>query len=262
MKFDFQLCNEWEKSKHPRDAIAEPKFDGMMCLVEDGTLFNRRKRATFQFPEVYAAERMVLVGEVVVLKDGLSQFHLLQRRNVDNPKEIRLRSIMYPATLMVFDLLELDGQDLTGQPLSTRRGMLEELDRRKALGENVQTAGYWGCPLDKVEGYLDMMRHHEAEGIIVKDLRATYKPTRNDGWLKLKAWEQADYDILSHEFTEAGGFVVWIANKGYKQKVAVNRTDLQDSIAKGRTKRLTIRYLDEEESGALRQPHVRGVPWK
>jgi hypothetical protein len=96
----------------------------------------------------------------------------------------------------------------------------------------------------------------------VKDLRATYKPTRNDGWLKLKAWEQADYDILSHEFTEAGGFVVWIANKGYKQKVAVNRTDLQDSIAKGRTKRLTIRYLDEEESGALRQPHVRGVPWK
>jgi len=41
----------------------------------------------------------------------------------------------------------------------------------------------------------------------------------------------------------------------------VNKAALADTIAQGCVRRLLIRYLQEEPSGALRQPHVYGVPW-
>ena len=187
---------------------------------------------------------------------------MMQKRNVDNPKEIRLRSMLYPATYVVFDVLEFNGQDYTSDPLSQRRELLENLEKSGIIKDHTFVAPFWGCPPEKVEEYLDLMRAQDAEGIIVKDLAAPYRESRGPAWMKYKAWKEAEYDILSHEITENGGFVVWIENKGYRQKVVVNKATLADGIAQGRVRRLLIRYLQEEPSGALRQPHVYGVPWK
>ncbi len=261
-KYGFQLCADYDKGKHPTNAIAEVKFDGMMVLAEHGRLYNRKTRdVTFQFPEVHVADGIVIVGELVIMRDGLSQFHLLQKRNVDNPSEIRLRSMLYPATLVAFDLLEINGQDLTDQRLEDRRKALEGFEHTKALNGSVHVAGYWGCPPDKVDCYLDFMRQQSAEGIVVKDLDARYRPVRNAAWMKLKCWKEEDYDILRHEITDNGGFVIWISNRGYEQKVVVNGRELMSKIAAGQVNRVTVGFLDVEASGALRQPHVRGVPW-
>jgi ATP-dependent DNA ligase len=35
--------------------------------------------------------------------------------------------VQHPAPLVVFDLLQLDGQDVRGWPLYERRGLLEQL---------------------------------------------------------------------------------------------------------------------------------------
>ena len=258
----FQLCNEWAESKHPKNAIAEVKYDGMMVLVEQGRLYNRNLRdETFRFPEIQVHKDLVIVGEIVILVNGISQFHLLARRMVDNPKEIRLRSRLYPATLIAFDVLEVNGQNFADDPLSKRRQVLEGLEHTKGLNGACLVSGYWGCPAADVPGLLQLMRDQMAEGIIVKDLDAPYKPSRGDAWLKLKAWAEKDFDILSHEITENGGFVVWVENKGYRQRVVVNNPSLAQDIATSHTKKLTIRYLQEEPTGALRQAHVHGVPW-
>ena len=265
-KYGFKRCADYDPKRHPAEAIAEVKYDGMMVLVEHGRLWNRPREGkasrdvTFQFPEVQVHPSVVLVGEVSILKDGISQFHLLQKRFVDNPKEVRLRSIVYPATLVAFDVLEVNGQDLAGEPLKQRRKTLEHLENTGVL-KGVHVAGYWGCPPDKVEDYLSLVRASKGEGIIVKDLDAPYRPTRNPAWMKLKAWKEGDYDIEGCEVTENGGFVVYITNAGYRQKVVVNNAKLAGEIQRGEVRRLTIRYLDEEVSGALRQPHVHGVPW-
>ncbi len=262
-KYGFKLCADYDPKKHPANAIAEIKYDGMMVLAEDGRLYNRDKRdVTFQFPEVHVPPNAVLVGEVVILIDGLSQFHMMTKRNVDNPKEIRLRSMLYPATYVVFDVLEFNGQDTTDDPLSQRRELLEDLEKSGIIKDHTFVAPFWGCPPEKVEEYMDLMRAQDAEGIIVKDLAGPYRENRGSSWMKYKAWKEAEYDILSHEITENGGFVVWIENKGYRQKVVVNKATLADGIAQGRVRRLRVRYLQEEPSGALRQPHVYGVPWK
>jgi len=262
-KYGFQLCADYDAKRHPANAIAEVKYDGMMVLVENGRLYNRRLRdVTPQFPEVRVDPSLVLVGEVVILQDGLSQFHMLQKRNVDNPNEVKLRSRLYPATLVAFDVLEVNGQDLTGEPLSQRRTTLEHLEKTIAVNGSVYVAGFWGCPPEKVDDYLNLMRDQNAEGVIVKDLDSKYEPKRGHAWQKVKAWKEADYDVLRWEVTENGATVVWISNKGREQKVVVNHVGLAGDIRAGKVHRLTIRYLDEEESGALRQPHVRGVPWK
>ena len=268
MKYGFQLCAEYEAKKHPKNAIAEPKYDGMMVLVENGRLYNRRLRdVTYQFPEVQVDPALVLVGEIVIMQDGLSQFHMLQKRNVDNPKEIRLRSMALPATLVAFDLLELNGQDVSGEPLSVRRQALANLQGSPAFNGHVHVSGYWGCPQDKVDEYLAFIRQQLAEGIVVKDLDMPYKPMRNNAWMKLKAWIEEEFDIVRPEITEKGGFVVHINHKGYDQEVVVNNRSMVDGIAKGSIQRLIIAYLPvegkaSEASGALRQPHVRGVPWR
>jgi ATP-dependent DNA ligase len=268
VKYGFQLCQEYEAKRHPKNAIAEPKYDGMMVLVENGRFYNRRQRdVTHQFPEVQVDPALVLVGEIVIMQDGLSQFHMLQRRNVDNPKEIRLRSMTLPATLVAFDLLELNGQDISGEPLTVRRQALANLQGSPAFNGHIHVSGYWGCPQDKVDQYLDFMRQQLAEGIVVKDLDMPYKPNRNCAWLKLKAWIEEEFDIARHEITDKGGFVVHINHKGYDQEVVVNNRSMMDGIAKGSIQRLIIAYLPvegkaAEASGALRQPHVRGVPWR
>ncbi len=261
-KHGIQLCNEYEARKHPKSAIAEVKFDGLMALVENGKIYGRRHKydITYQFPEIHVDRGLVVLGEIIVQGGDLSQFHLIQMRNVENLVEIRLRSQSNPASLVVFDVLEVDGKNLEREPLSKRREILEGLKPRLE-NEHVQVAGFWGCPPEKVPEYLDMIRAQNGEGIIVKNLDAGYWPTRNDGWLKLKAWKERTYEVLGFDVTENLGFVVCIENKGYQQKVVVNAIDLQNRIRTGGVRQLLIRYLDEEPSHALRQPHVVGVPW-
>lgn len=121
-----------------------------MVLVEDGRLINRKGRdTTNQFPEIRVGPAVVLVGEIVILQNGLSQFHMMQLRNTDNPKEVALRSKPYPATLIAFDVLEVKGQDFSKDPLSARRKLLENLEKTGLVNDHVFVADYWGCPKEK-----------------------------------------------------------------------------------------------------------------
>lgn len=256
------MANDYDPKRHPANAIAEIKYDGMMVLVEDGRLINRRLRdVTGQFPEIHVDSSVVLVGELVILQNGISQFHMMQRRNTDNPKEVAIRSKLMPATFVAFDVLEVKGQDFSKDPLSKRRELLQNLEKTGLVNEHVFVAGFWGCPPEKVDDYLQLMRDQHCEGIMVKNLDAPYSESRSHAWQKKKAWHEADYDILRYEDTDAGGFVIWISNKGYEQKIVVNNQKFVQGIRDGRIQRLTIRFLDEEPATkALRQPHVHGLP--
>ena len=76
--------------------------------------------------------------------------------------------------------------------------------------------------------------------------------------MKVKAWSEGEYDVLEHEITEKGALVVFIVNSGYRQKVVCNSPGMAERIRAGEITRLKVRYLDVEESGALRQPHIVG----
>src|SRR6201996_1818124 len=122
----------------PRDAglTYEPKWDGFRCIVfRDGDeveLGSRNDRPlTRYFPELVdllkaaLPPRCVVDGEIVVVTgDGLD-FDTLQLRLHPAASRVRKLAEETPASFVAFDLLALDDRDLTGEPFSTRRELLE-----------------------------------------------------------------------------------------------------------------------------------------
>jgi ATP-dependent DNA ligase len=73
-------------------------------------------------PELrYLSGGLVLDGELVAWKKGVPHFPLLTRRLLNGDRSVAV-------TFMTFDLLEIDGKNLLGSPLSARRALLESLD--------------------------------------------------------------------------------------------------------------------------------------
>ena len=71
---------------------------------------------------------VLLDGEVVVFADGLPSFGALaERMHVRNARRAVALAETRPVTYLVFDVLRLDGRDLTREPLSTRREVLAAL---------------------------------------------------------------------------------------------------------------------------------------
>lgn len=118
----------------------EPKLDGVRALaaLEHGrvTLSSRRgNNVSKKYPGVAAtvaaqpAGTALFDGEIVAIaEDGRPSFELLQQRmNLSNVHDIAAAERDIPVTYFVFDLLHLDGYDLTGLALDERREILKRV---------------------------------------------------------------------------------------------------------------------------------------
>ena len=114
----------------------EPKWDGFRMLAWSGDpprLDSRNGKTLLRyFPELLPAldvlpSGTVVDGEVVVVRDGVLNFDLLQNRI--HPAESRVRRLAEetPAELVAFDLLAFRGEDLRLLPFAERRGRLGAL---------------------------------------------------------------------------------------------------------------------------------------
>lgn len=169
----------------------EPKWDGFRCIaVREGSNVQMWSKAGKPlgryFPEVLAmlgrldTDRFVLDGELVIEGPGGLSFDALQMRLHPAESRIRKLSAETPAQLMAFDLLSVEGEDLTDQPLAQRRAMLEAFsarqnepslllspvttDREVALGWLQRTGG----ALDGVIGKRLEDGYHSGERTMVK----------------------------------------------------------------------------------------------
>ena len=177
----------------------EVKWDGMRILADCGPagarLTSRNDNdVTASWPDVSDSplgSRDALVdGEIIALnQDGLPDFRTLQERlHVRNRSSVTRLVQRVPATFMVFDLLRLDGVDLTREPLTARRARLSE----------VLDGSSWQVPAS----YDDGQMLHEAtlgqglEGIVSKRLDSRYTPgERSAHWLKLAHRHRSSYVV-------------------------------------------------------------------
>ena len=184
----------------------EVKWDGVRAIAEitrpglgrePGTRLRSRRNNTITgtYPELAGIwERVlsftaVLDGEIVTFTpDGRPSFERLQRRmNVRDEHMARRMSGEMPVSYVVFDLLAVDGEDLTALPLSQRQRRLDDvlvpggpLLRSEALGPNGKSvfAAVAGAHL---------------EGVIGKRLASPYRPgRRSDDWVKIKVRHTVD----------------------------------------------------------------------
>ncbi|HEX7038438.1 MAG TPA: DNA ligase D [Pseudomonadales bacterium] len=186
--------------------IHEIKFDGyrIMAVIDRGEvrLVSRNgKDWTERFPEIarelakLPADAAVLDGEIVALQaDGTSSFRGLQEALSDK----RTGELVY----QVFDLVHLDGTDLTGVELTRRKAALAELSER---------AGFVGSArirhTEHIDGagaeFYDQACRLGLEGIVCKRADARYRGERNRQWLKVKCSRHAE--LLIGGFTDPSG---------------------------------------------------------
>jgi bifunctional non-homologous end joining protein LigD len=120
-------------------------------------------------------ERAVFDGEVVVIKDGRTNFSELQAALASG----RQRSMAFYA----FDLLFLEGFDLRNSPQIERKRVLKMLFDETRLARPIVYSDH--LLMDSNEMYAHACKLNW-EGIISKNAEAPYRSGRNEGWLKIK----------------------------------------------------------------------------
>lgn len=182
----------------------EAKWDGARCVVStpgDGTL-RLTSRAdndvTPTYPELHAlgdvlrGHSAVLDGEIVALDaSGRSDFGLLQRRmGVMNARRAARLALDFPAHLVVFDVMFLDGRPLSALTYEERRAVLSRL---------LSAGPHWSVP-SYVHGHgakaWETVVRGGLEGVVAKRLSSPYTPgARSPDWRKTKRVETLDVVI-------------------------------------------------------------------
>jgi len=190
----LQLAQLVDEAPTGDEWLHEQKFDGYRILAEldhrKVRLLSRRFNDwTAQFPSVadavaaLPATQALIDGEVAVVEaDGRTSFQALQ-----NAFGRRDANIVYFA----FDLLALDGKDLTRLPLVERKALLEKL-----VGKP-DTVRYSDHVVGNGSAFFKLACKRGLEGIVSKRSDQPYTPGRGNGWRKTKC-------LLRQEFVIAG----------------------------------------------------------
>jgi bifunctional non-homologous end joining protein LigD len=176
------------------DWLHETKFDGYRCIASvAGGQVRCYSRAGHDWTERFRSiakalldldcDSALLDGEVVAPQAASgSQFSALQAALSNGG----------PLAYYVFDLLELDGEDLKARPLIERKATL-----RKLLGS--LTGGSPVSYSEHVRGsgqdVLDAMCRNGGEGIVSKKAGSVYRGQRTMSWLKIKCTKRQEFVI-------------------------------------------------------------------
>jgi bifunctional non-homologous end joining protein LigD len=205
MTLSPQLATLADQAPSGDDWLSEIKFDGYraVCRIDGGTarIFTRAGNDwTDKWQSIATAAEQLplrqawLDGEVVALDDeGNVSFQRLQNMAREGQKA---RLAYY-----VFDLPCLDGRDLRGLPLSTRKALLQ------ALMSGMPANGSLLYSDHIVGNANDAWQHacmHGLEGIVTKRADGSYASTRSRGWLKLKCQKRQEF-VVGGYTDPAGG---------------------------------------------------------
>ena len=173
--------------------LFETKWDGVraVCFIKNGQarfVSRNQIEMTAQYPELanvtdsVSGSTLILDGEIVALDEhGVSRFQLLQRRlGRKNAGEISRLATQTRIAYYVFDLLYLDGFDLTPCPLEQRKTTLERILRPS---KNIR---YSDHIIGEGEKLYEAIAKVPLEGVIAKRVSSPYIQKRSSEWLKIK----------------------------------------------------------------------------
>lgn len=183
------------------DWVYEIKWDGYRAIAEvNGVEVNLYSRNNLPFNTLFkiVADELktlqlhaVLDGEVVALDEkGLSKFQLIQNYKTTGKGNI----VFY-----VFDILYLDGKDLTGLTLLERKEILKSI---LVEGDHVR---YNDHIIEKGIDFYGVAEKKGLEGIIAKKATSKYhEGSRSKDWLKIKTEKRQEAVIAGFTAPRGG----------------------------------------------------------
>jgi bifunctional non-homologous end joining protein LigD len=181
--------------------LLEPKLDGyrVLCRIEDRevTVLTRRGNDwTHEFGAIAEAARKLpcrtalVDGEAVVYDSrGVTSFQRLQNA---------LKGDSAAIVLVAFDLVHLDGWDLTRVPLIERKRLLERL-----LEDAPPAIRYGEHATENATKFFGAACKLGLEGIVAKRGADPYRQERTRSWLKIKCLRREEFVVVG--FTDPGG---------------------------------------------------------
>lgn len=184
--------------------IHELKWDGyrLVATMVDGSARLWSRNAidwTAKQPKIVSAieklsvASLALDGELIAGSGTQTDFNLLQATLSGERKG--------SLTLAVFDLLHIDGVDISAAPLVDRKALLARLLAKPRAGlsysSHVEGSGTEAFDAAAKAGF---------EGIISKRASSPYRPGRGDDWRKTKHLPSEEYAVVG-----------WMAGEGSRQ---------------------------------------------
>lgn len=178
-----------------KDWLFEIKWDGYRALAYcEGNAVELVSRNLKPFTEKYTpvakaltelSLNAVLDGEIVAVNDkGLANFQALQNWQ-NTPVHLQY---------FIFDILWLNGNDVTKLPLIKRKALLQKL-----LPANNETIKYSDHIIGKGNQFFKQALKEGLEGIIAKKAAGIYEPdTRTDEWVKIKVARRQEVVIAGY----------------------------------------------------------------
>lgn len=245
--------------------VHEVKFDGYRTAArirgDEVRLLTRSNLDwTAKYPSLAAAlsklgvESAYLDGEIVVLDEkGRSDFQLLQNA---------LKNAKAPFAYYLFDLLELNGEDLRPRPLVERKELLKRLLAASGSKQLIYSE-HWPVPGEKVLGECCKLG---LEGVVSKDAGAPHQPGRGGGWIKSKCTAGQELVIGGYSPPQGSrhgfGALLLGAYDAQGQLTYVGRVG---TGFKGATIRDLMRRFEplkiEKSPFDRRVPNTKGVTW-
>ena len=274
--------------------IFELKLDGIRCIAyiepKSVVLQNKRhKDVTDIYPELSdmkkcVKKRVILDGELVVLIDGKPNFYALKKRSLMSDEfRIKLAAKNDPVQFVAYDILYLDGKDLTVKPLMERKEML---NKAVTEGHGLSISRY----IEKNGiAFFELAKQEKLEGIVAKKKDGLYHiGKRTHDWVKIKVMQDEDLFVCGYQPDENGNVKDLIL--GYyddndklqcrgKVYLGVSESDrkITGEFAKKNTVKRpwfekyknavwlkpeligTAHFMNETENGGMRQPVWKGL---
>ncbi len=190
-----QLCTLVDSVPAGAGWLHEVKYDGYRALIAigdhaKGSLAKVYTRSGLDWTDKFAAiaeaaaalpvASALIDGEIVAFKDGHPDFSTLKDA-IGSGGDM---------TLFAFDLLELDGEDLSAL------GTVERKDRLRAIVENGERIQFAEHVLGSGEELFEAMCREGLEGVVSKRADAAYAGARNRTWLKAKCIQRQEFVIV------------------------------------------------------------------
>lgn len=200
-KYKPMLAKPASKAFTSGDWIFEIKWDGIRAISYVDEQLSIRSRNNVElverFPEFMGlkdlANNTVLDGEIVVIKGRTDFQTLLERSRASFIGDIEFMAKKYPATYIVFDILEKDGNPTIDLPLIERKRFLRNSvkeSRSIVLSVFVEEQG---------EAYYRAALEKGVEGIMAKKKDSIYEAgLRSGNWLKIKKLTSCDCVIFGY----------------------------------------------------------------
>ncbi|MDG4822957.1 non-homologous end-joining DNA ligase [Asanoa sp. WMMD1127] len=245
----------------------EFKWDGVRAIAYlDGDLrllTRNHQDVAATYPELAALRGMldgrqaVLDGEIVVLgRNGLPSFAALQQRMRSSTP---IKGM--PVRFYLFDLLHLDGTDLTQLPYAERRDALQRLD---ITGDPVDTPPYWTG--DAGPALLDAARELGLEGVVAKRLDSPYQPgRRSPAWIKVPLTNTAEVVVAGYKpgRREIGSLLIGMydANDRLVYVGQVSTGLSQAALDDLKSRFAELKATSAPFDGPVPRQHARGAEW-